>query len=120
MAGGKGVTCTALRGGVVLRAAGLLLSGATAQNKRAFNILCEQPETVAAYLVPRMRTVVARGGRQRYIRYLTPARALWFFLNAPLRMRRFFDGEGAMPSSSVPALLRGTRAWSNCNVPRLQ
>lgn len=105
---------------MVLRAAGLLLSGATAQNKRAFNILCEQPETVAAYLVPRMRTVVARGGRQRYIRYLTPARALWLFLNAPLRMRRFFDGEGAMPSSSVPALLRGTRAWSNCNVPRLQ
>ena len=30
------------------------------QNKRVFNILCEQPETVAAYLVPRMRTVVAR------------------------------------------------------------
>lgn len=75
-------------------AAGLLLSGATAQNKRAFNILCEQPETVAAYLVPRIRTVVARGDRRRYIRYLTPTRVLWFFLMAPLRMRRFFDGDG--------------------------
>jgi len=73
---------------------GLLLSGATAQNKRAFNILCEQPETVAAYLVPRIRTVVARGDRRRYIRYLTPTRVLWFFLMAPLRMRRFFDGDG--------------------------
>lgn len=73
---------------------GLLLSGATAANKRAFNILCEQPETIAAYLVPRMRTVVARGDKKRYIRYLTPARALWFLLMAPLRMRRFFDWEG--------------------------
>lgn len=28
-------------------AAGLLLSGATTQNKQVFNILCEQPETVS-------------------------------------------------------------------------
>lgn len=65
-------------------------------NKRAFNILCEQPETIAAYLVPRMRTVVARGGKKRYIRYLTPTRAFWFLLMAPLRMRRFFDSEGTL------------------------
>lgn len=43
-----------------------------------------------------MRTVVARGGKKRYIRYLTPARALWFLLMAPLRMRRFFDSEGEL------------------------
>ena len=87
---------------------------------------------VAAYLVPRMRTVVARGGNAQYIRclsalqsapsqtrfpecacslcrdalsllffamrarcrYLTPTRALWFFLNAPFRARRFFDADG--------------------------
>lgn len=73
---------------------GLLLSGATPANKRAFNILCEQPETIAAYLAPRMRTVVARDGRQQYIRYLTPGRALWFLLMAPLRIRRYFDDEG--------------------------
>ena len=33
----------------------LLLDGATDRNKAIFNILCEQPETVAAFLVPRVR-----------------------------------------------------------------
>ena len=90
---------------------------------------------VAAYLVPRMRTVVARNGQPtclipqlhsrpvsgglevaiccckcvlshaemplcagnaQYIKYLTPVRALWFFLNAPFRARRFFDSDGAL------------------------
>jgi chlorophyll(ide) b reductase len=85
-------------------AAGLLLSGATPANKRAFNILCEQPETIAAYLAPRMRTVVARDGRQQYIRYLTPGRALWFLLMAPLRIRRYFDDEGNSASGIWPDL----------------
>jgi hypothetical protein len=31
-------------------AVGLLLSGATTQNKQVFNILCEQPETVSCKL----------------------------------------------------------------------
>lgn len=35
----------------------LLLEGATARNKAVFNILCEQPETVAAFLTPRIRLV---------------------------------------------------------------
>lgn len=54
----------------------LLLDGATLKNKQAFNILCEQPETVAAFLVPRMRTVVARKSRSSRVTYLTRMRAL--------------------------------------------
>lgn len=54
----------------------LLLEGATVSNKQFFNILCEQPEIVAAFLVPRMRTVVAKGSRSTKIRYLTVGRAL--------------------------------------------
>lgn len=44
-----------------------------AQNQ-VFNILCEHPETVAAFLVPRARSVVARGASSTAIRYLTPLR----------------------------------------------
>ena len=36
-----------------------------------FNILCEQPEVAAAYLVPRARSVAAREDDQTYIRFLT-------------------------------------------------
>ena len=72
----------------------LLLDGATLANKRAFDILCEQPETTAAFLAPRIRTVVARGLRDTYVRYLTPSAALWRFLTAPSRMGRFFDADG--------------------------
>lgn len=35
-------------------------------------------------------------GNAQYIKYLTPMRALWFFLNAPFRARRFFDSDGAL------------------------
>lgn len=45
----------ALSPGMVLT--DLLLEGATPANKQIFNVLCEQPETVAAFLVPRARTV---------------------------------------------------------------
>ncbi|KAL6769201.1 NYC1 [Auxenochlorella protothecoides x Auxenochlorella symbiontica] len=73
----------------------LLLAGATPGTKAAFNVLCEQPETVAAHLVPRMRALAARrsaGGQ--YLRYLTPARVLACFLAAPLRRGRYFDPAG--------------------------
>jgi chlorophyll(ide) b reductase len=73
----------------------LLLDGATPENKRVFNILCEHPETVAAFLVPRARSVVARGQRGAAIRYLTPARAVGKFLSAPFRSNRYFDEQGA-------------------------
>jgi chlorophyll(ide) b reductase len=72
----------------------LLLENATNQNKQVFNILCEQPETVAAFLVPRVRTVAARGTRVSYIKYLTVQRALLCFLSSPLRAGRYFDVDG--------------------------
>ncbi|KIZ05848.1 chlorophyll(ide) b reductase [Monoraphidium neglectum] len=72
----------------------LLLENASHANKQVFNILCEHPETVAAFLVPRLRTAVARGQGGSYTRYLTPAAAAWRFLTAPARVGRFFDGEG--------------------------
>lgn len=40
---------------------------------QVFNILCEQPEIAAAYLVPRARSVAARSDDQTYIRFLTSA-----------------------------------------------
>lgn len=61
---------------------------------QVFNILCEHPETVAAFLVPRARSVVARGDRGAAIRYLTPARVLAKLLAAPLRAGRYFDSNG--------------------------
>lgn len=72
----------------------LLLEGATLANKQVFNILCEHPETVAAFLVPRMRSLVARGDPASYTRYLTPTMAVYRFLTAPSRVGKFFDGEG--------------------------
>ncbi|KAI8465292.1 MAG: hypothetical protein J3K34DRAFT_525516 [Monoraphidium minutum] len=74
----------------------LLLEGASHANKQArvFNILCEHPETVAAFLVPRLRSAVARGDGGSYTRYLTPASAVWRFLTAPGRVGRFFDAQG--------------------------
>ena len=80
----------------------LLLEGASRRNKAFFNILCEQPETVAAYLVPRMRSVWAWSRRWgsywnrngTYIKYLTPLTAVWRFLRWPLLQGRFFDAEG--------------------------
>lgn len=59
-----------------------------------FNILCEQPETVAAYLVPRARTIAARGESSRYIRFLTLPRAFMRFVTAPLHANRFFSPDG--------------------------
>jgi chlorophyll(ide) b reductase len=46
----------------------LLLEGASVASKQAFNILCEQPETAAAFLAPRIRTVVARNQRDAYVK----------------------------------------------------
>eukprot|EP00850_Spirogloea_muscicola_P009997 SM000057S18427 [mRNA] locus=s57:581288:584463:- [translate_table: standard] len=69
----------------------LLLSGATLQNKQAFNIICEQPETVARALVPRMRNVRGTG---KAINYLTPPRIILAIVTAWLRRGRWFDEEG--------------------------
>ena len=49
---------------------------------------------MAAFLVPRARTVAARGQTGRYIKFLTLPRAMLRFLTAPLHTGRFFDGQG--------------------------
>ncbi|KAF5839514.1 hypothetical protein DUNSADRAFT_585 [Dunaliella salina] len=72
----------------------LLLEGATTANKQAFNLLAEHPETPAAFLVPRIRTAVARGLRGTYAKYLTPPRILLKLLSAPFYFNKFFDEEG--------------------------
>lgn len=70
----------------------LLLSGATLQNKQVFNIVCEQPETVARALAPQMRAV--RSSRGRALKYLTPPRIAWALVCAFVRRGRYFDEEG--------------------------
>lgn len=75
---GLAVGVHTLSPGMVLTS--LLLDGATERNKQFFNVICEHPETAAAFLVPRVRTVVARQESSTYIRYLTSA--------APLPPRR--------------------------------
>jgi len=69
----------------------LLLSGASRQNKKMFNIICELPETVARTLVPRMRAVKGTG---KAINYLTPPRILLALVTAWLRRGRWFDDKG--------------------------
>lgn len=69
----------------------LLLEGATPAGKAAFNALCEQPETVAAELVPKLRKTVGTGSS---LDYLTPGRAVLRLLSLPFVQGRFFDGSG--------------------------
>lgn len=57
-----------------------------------------QPETVAAYLVPRVRTVVARKSLSTYIKYLTIPRALGKFLTAPTKGNKYFNKQGMLSS----------------------
>lgn len=74
----------------------LLLDGVSSPAiKQAFNILCEQPETTAAFLAPRIRAAVARGCNSgAHIAYLTPLSALGRLATAPARLGRFFDSDG--------------------------
>lgn len=68
----------------------LFCSGASLQNKKMFNIICEQPETVAQALVPNLRTVKGTG---KAINYLTPPRIVFAIVNAWYRRGRWFDEE---------------------------
>ncbi len=86
-----------------LRSEALTRHAACAQ---IFNILCEQPETVAAFLVPRARTIAARRQAGRYVRFLTLRSALARFVTAPLRAGRFFDAAGAGRFRHLMLLLR--------------
>lgn len=55
-----------------------------------FNIICEQPETVAQALVPGLRSVKGTG---KAVNYLTPPRIVLAILNAWFRRGRWFDRE---------------------------
>jgi hypothetical protein len=55
-----------------------------------FNIICEQPETVAQALVPGLRTVKGTG---KAVNYLTPPRIILAILNGWFRRGRWFDQE---------------------------
>jgi chlorophyll(ide) b reductase len=74
----------------------LLLDGAPpAVRATGFNWFAEQPEVAAAFLVPRARSAMAgKGARSTAVRLLTPWSAAGRLLAAPLRRRRFFDGDG--------------------------
>ena len=66
----------------------------------AFDALAEHPETVAAFLCPRVRGLVLSGGGARSssrLRYLTLPRVLARALSAPFRRGRHFDPETAQP-----------------------
>lgn len=67
---------------------------------------------MAAFLVPRLRSAVARGEGGSYTRYLTPATAAWRFLTAPARIGRFFDSGGSpvYPPERERILGSGARA----------
>ena len=64
------------------------------ENRKAFNILCEHPETVASNLVPRIRQVAVGNKSGRQVRYLTLRRALSFAAKWHERNGRFFDKTG--------------------------
>lgn len=69
----------------------LLLKNSTVKSRKFYNILAERPETVAAFLAPRIRTVQGTGRR---IKFLTTPKIMWRFLTAGFRKGRFFDDDG--------------------------
>eukprot|EP00793_Prasinoderma_coloniale_P002754 PRCOL_00002236-RA len=69
----------------------LLLRDTTPEMRQAFNVICEQPETVARALVPRIREARAPSS---HIAYLTPFRIAGAILGAWARRGRWFDAEG--------------------------
>ncbi|GAQ77737.1 Chlorophyll b reductase [Klebsormidium nitens] len=89
----------------------LLLAGATLSNKQAFNFICEQPETVAKALVPRLRRVRGTGAA---INYLTPPRVLLALALAWFRRGRWFDAEGRAVYAAEAERLR---AWGEPKRP---
>ncbi len=66
----------------------LILKKADPSHYPIFNILAEQPETVAKFLVPRIKKIKGSG---KSIRFLTTLKILWRFLTAKKRKNRFFN-----------------------------
>lgn len=72
----------------------LLQDGTTPTTRRVFNILAEESETVARYLVPRISRVVRDGSRNTEIRFLTIPGGVFKMIVGFLlgwRRNRFFD-----------------------------
>ncbi len=69
----------------------LLVQGVEPSNFKIFNILAERPETVAGYLVPRMRKVKGMG---KYINFLPTWKAAGRFMTAWRFKNRWFDAAG--------------------------
>jgi NAD(P)-dependent dehydrogenase (short-subunit alcohol dehydrogenase family) len=90
---GTGVSVHTISPGMILTP--LLLHG-NEDKTHIFNILCEEPDTVAHWIVPKLIEAYTQGerGTQAYIRYLTPLGAMWRFATAPFRKHRFFDKDG--------------------------
>jgi chlorophyll(ide) b reductase len=62
-----------------------------AKTKQFFNILAERPETVADYLVPKIRQVKGTGKK---ISFLSMLKVMGRFLTAKKYKNRFFDEDG--------------------------
>ncbi len=79
----------ALSPGMVLT--DLLLANSDKRVRRIFNILAERPETVADFLVPRIKRIKGTGKR---IKFMSKYRASIRFMTAWRYKNRFFDEEG--------------------------
>lgn len=67
----------------------LLMREAKPSALKIFNILAETPETVAGWLVPRMRAAhLSERPSGEYLKYLTPPSVVWRFATAPWRRDR--------------------------------
>lgn len=72
----------------------LLKNNPTPQVKRIFNMLAEEPTTVAAELVPHIRETVEKDARNKYIAFLTIPKAVFRLTTGFLfgfRKNMFFD-----------------------------
>jgi len=90
----SGIGIHLLSPGIVLTE--LLLKDNTPEPKtlKIFNILSEKPDTVAKWMVPRIRGVRGTGS---YIKFLTTPGAMWRFATAWSRKNRFFDPNNYVP-----------------------
>ncbi|MCY3410255.1 MAG: SDR family oxidoreductase [Candidatus Heimdallarchaeota archaeon] len=82
--------------GIHMLSPGMVLTKLIMQNYepsmgKIFNILCEQPSTVAKYLVPRIRSIDGTG---KNINFLKTWKVMLKFLTASRYKNRFFDNEG--------------------------
>jgi chlorophyll(ide) b reductase len=77
---------------------------ANARTLRVFNILAEEPSTVAEWLVPRMRAVRGLGAEgSEYIRYLAGPGVVWRFATAFARHNRLIEVPAAAQAQPAAA-----------------